>query len=285
MARPALAATRALDVISFLADHDDEAFTMAQIVRALRLNQGSAHAILTALVRDGFLRRDPTTKTFRLGPSLVAVGDAALRANPLIGAARATLRTFCEDAGVDAIATVRTGDELRVVARIERGATDVARASRRYPLMPPLGVVLMAWADDTEQRRWLDALPAADDSLREQLLALLDLVRAQGYHVATDARSRGELARRALELADDPLDDPRHGALVDAIRHLATTELARNGRARSAVAVTAPVLDPDGSAAMECTAYGVGRMSPSTVADFAGRLRAATVRIAASAWG
>src|SRR5919204_3953290 len=96
MARPALAATRALDIVSFLAEHPSDAFTMAQLTRALRLNQGSAHAILTTMTEQGFLTRHPEHRTFRLGPALVAVGKAAARANPVLAIAREELQALSE---------------------------------------------------------------------------------------------------------------------------------------------------------------------------------------------
>ena len=189
VARPALAATRALDIISFLTEHAGEAFTMAQLTRALRLNQGSAHAILTVLADEGFVVRHPVHRTYRLGPALVAVGDASAAANPIVGVARDHLDALAKELGLRALASLRTRRELRVVVRAGQHRS-ARRVGQRYPLVPPIGVVLVSWAPLRVQADWLDRLPADSGELRADAEALLRSVRRTGYHLGTSARAR-----------------------------------------------------------------------------------------------
>ena len=81
MASPPTA--RVLDVIELLARSADRSFTLAQIVRELRITWATGHAILATLVERGWASRDETDKSFRLGPALAVASDEAVAARPL----------------------------------------------------------------------------------------------------------------------------------------------------------------------------------------------------------
>jgi DNA-binding IclR family transcriptional regulator len=291
MARPALAATRALDIISFLTEHGDESFTMAQLTRALRLNQGSAHAVLTALTDEGFLSRHPVHRTFRLGPALVAVGDAASRANPVIAVAREELRSLADELGLEALASMRAGTSLRVVVRVgdPTGRGPMRRVGQSYPLVPPLGAVLVAWAPDSVRRAWFAALPAAATRPEHvvRLEQLLAAIVERGYVVGGEGPRRAEIGRAAQALADDPLDEARAEALrqrvVQAIEE-PTWDPQEVGEFRPA-AVTVPVFDPHGEAALECVVHGFTRaMATTELLEVVERARRAATVITRRTW-
>jgi DNA-binding IclR family transcriptional regulator len=250
VARPALAATRALDIVSFLTEHPNDAFTMAQLTRALRLNQGSAHAVLTTMTDQGFLTRHPEHRTFRLGPALVAVGEAATRSNPVIATAREELQALSDELRLPALASMRTGNELRVVVRVgpHVASGPARRVGQRYPLVPPIGTVLTAWSSPTVQDAWIAAAPPDVD--RNDVVALLEQVRAQGYDLGLGARARRELGAAASQLSDDPLDEDRLALVRDR-----AGVLVRSSQDDVAV-VAAPVLDHSGQAVLECSVYG-----------------------------
>jgi DNA-binding IclR family transcriptional regulator len=250
LARPALAATRALDIVSFLTEHPSDAFTMAQLIRALRLNQGSAHAILSTMTEQGFLARHPEHRTFRLGPALVAVGEASARANPIIGVAREELGTLSADLGLPALASMRTGSELRVVVRVGPHVANgpSRRVGQRYPLVPPIGVVLVAWSPPSVQEAWIAA--RAPGAAADDFVALLEEVRARGYDIGAGVAARGELGAAAEQLSDDPLDVDR----LAQVRQRASV-IPRSPEDDVAV-VGAPVLDGSGQAVLECIVYG-----------------------------
>ncbi len=250
MARPALAATRALDIVSFLTEHPSDAFTMAQLTRALRLNQGSAHAILTTMTEQGFLTRHPEHRTFRLGPALVAVGEASARANPIIGVAREELLTLSKDLGLPALASMRTGQELRVVVRVGPHVANgpPRRVGQRYPLVPPIGVVLVAWSPPSVREEWIAARTPGVDV--DDIVTLLEQVRARGYDIGAGIAARGELGAAAEQLSDDPLDAIRAAQ----VRNRAGVIPRSPGDDVAVVGV--PVLDGSGEAVLECIVYG-----------------------------
>ena len=83
MSRPALSASRSIAIIDFLAAFPGRGFTLSEIARAANINYGSCHAVLNALTLSGYLKRGPNQKSYVLGPALIAIGQSALKSQPL----------------------------------------------------------------------------------------------------------------------------------------------------------------------------------------------------------
>lgn len=180
MARPAPGVDRAVDILDFLAEHPRDAFSLSELARQLDLNKASAHATLTALTDRGYLLRHPTRKDYRLGPRLVAVGDAAQGQYPAVEFARDELRRLGEDLAMECVASLPVGDEMVIVDRagpVHPIGLAVA-VGARFPLVPPMGTIFRAWSSDAEVDEWLRLVGAED---RQRYRAALAVVRARGY--------------------------------------------------------------------------------------------------------
>ena len=117
MPRRALSATRAADVLNFLAAHPEASFSYSQIAQRLGINLASTHNLLIALTECGYLTRDPEDRRFALGPALVAIGDAALRSHRAIEETRRAMRELSRDQDSETLAFVRAGSDALCVAR------------------------------------------------------------------------------------------------------------------------------------------------------------------------
>ena len=117
MPRRALSATRAADVLNFLAAHPEASFSYSQIAQRLGINLASTHNLLIALTECGYLTRDPEDRRFALGPALVAIGDAALRSHRAIEETRRAMRDLSRDQGKEADLTMQ-GDDVEFDKRI-----------------------------------------------------------------------------------------------------------------------------------------------------------------------
>ena len=82
--RAALAATRSLDILDYLAAHPDQGHTMTELARGLDVNPSSMHGILGVMTEAGYVVRHPAHKTYRLGPIAAAIGQAAAQQDPVI---------------------------------------------------------------------------------------------------------------------------------------------------------------------------------------------------------
>lgn len=190
MARPAPAVDRAVEILDFLADNPQDAFSLSELARRLDLNKASAHATLSALTDRGYLLRHPTRKDYRLGPRLITVGEAAREQYPVVEFAHDELRRLAEDVGSECVGSVAIGDEMVIVDRagpVRPIGVRVAVGSR-FPLVPPMGTVFMAWSSAEEIDEWLRRVgPDVGEAELERHRLALAAVRARGYSAGLDA--------------------------------------------------------------------------------------------------
>ena len=222
MARPALAASRAMDVLNFLAANPSEAFSLSELVQHLGLNFASCHALLTAMTREGYLERHPKHKTYSLGPALVAIGHAALEAHPAIDIVRDEARDLANELDLEVLVTARTGGDLIAIARAGRYVAPNAslRVGQRIPLIPPLGAQFMAWAPTEQVERWLAEEPA---EARPRHREILTAVRRQGYVVTMQTPLQSKLGEVVANLSLTPHSDELRQMMTGLI-----TELGHN---------------------------------------------------------
>ncbi len=206
MARPAPAASRAIQILDLLVTHPTERFTLTELVRRTGMSLGSAHAVLAVLEQSGHVTRHPVSKAYTLGPALVVAGVVALEHHPGLDAARSVLAPLADDLGVGVVLTARTVDEIIFVARagVHTAYGPDVREGERVPFRPPLGAVFAAWSDDDEVEAWLSRSPDRTTSSDERNHAALALVRSRGYSVTTGSDTQRRLGERTFSLSDDP---------------------------------------------------------------------------------
>ncbi len=244
MPRPALAATRALAVLDYLAAHPTDEFTLSDLATELDVNVSSMHAVLAVLTDEGYVMRAPRLRTYSLGPSVVALGSGALERHPAIDHAIDEARRLSEQLDLGVAITALAGDDIMFLARVgEHRAREVAvHVGERIPLVPPLGAVFVAWLDDEP---WL---ARADD--RDSMQALLDGVRTRGWAVSLETGS-----------VDDLIAD-LSGNAVD------------NERTYDVVMIAAPVFGPRGDALVAMTLLGLEPgHTAAQIAEYGARVR------------
>lgn len=250
MSRRALSATRAADLLNFLAAHPDEPLSYSQLSSRLGINQASTHNLLMALTECGYLSRDPKTRTFSLGAALVAIGDAALRENPVVDATRVEMARLAKDLEMGAVALVRAGTDALCIARAgpRRAQVDPPEVGQRIPIMAPLVSVFAAWASAEEVDQWLLRGSAADDD-QERAREILERVRARGYSVALEVPGRRRLGGLIADLAEHPHSESLRRQLHETIGELGRSAYQlreSDGQVQSISTITAPVFDRHG---------------------------------------
>src|SRR5581483_1654035 len=155
MSRPALAATRSTAILDFLAANPGEAFTLSDLSARLGINVASMHALLGALTDAGYLVRHPRLRTYALGPSVVALGTAALETHPAIDLARDAARELARETGLEVAVTTVAGDDIVFLARAGDPSPRAVpvHVGQHVPFVPPLGSVFVAWGDGADT--WL----------------------------------------------------------------------------------------------------------------------------------
>jgi DNA-binding IclR family transcriptional regulator len=208
---------RVVATISLLAAHPHESLTLAELTRRLGVNKSTCRAILASLEGAGWVLRDPARKTYRLGPALVALGRTAAESFPALDFARPAMDELSLEFGASCAALGVGEGEITVLDQVgdPRGAPTGFRVGVSFPLRPPLGAAVLAWADDDVRDSWLALVPAdTRDYYRDALVATHDRgfaveiwstpvarVRELVMLLGTDASTVSALARLADELA------------------------------------------------------------------------------------
>ncbi|MDE3203926.1 MAG: helix-turn-helix domain-containing protein [Acidobacteriota bacterium] len=254
MSRPALAAARAVSVLDFLASHPTDSFTLSDLAGRLDVNLASMHSLLAVLVESGYVLRHGRLRTYTLGPSVVALGTAALECHPAIDRARDAGRALAERTGLETAVTAVAGDQIVHLARSGEPTPHGASAlvGQRIPLVPPLGAVFLAWGDAADWLRRSNR-PAA-------LAKVLQGVRERGYAVALDGPGRRRLEAALHDLADHPTDPARREAVVVLLASLETDSyhppsIAPRHRYDVSM-ISAPIFAEDGTVLMALTLVG-----------------------------
>jgi DNA-binding IclR family transcriptional regulator len=293
MARPALAADRALQVIDLLVAHPSEWFTLAEIARRTDINPASAHALLTVLSRSGYLQRHPARKTYALGPALVASGAAALDQLPSIRAGQAEIAGLSDELGLEVVLTSPTEEEIIVVGTAGHASEfgSVLQVGQRLPLSPPLGSVFLAWSSPEQVERWLArARPALGRAEIEQQHRILQAVRSRGYSIGLESPARRGLGDAVASLAPERSPLAGRGTVEDllaALSRVAYQLTALDERRTYDVSmIAAPVFDANRNVAVAITVSGLAPAVPAAdIISVAERVRGAALVITKRARG
>ncbi len=250
MARPALAATRAVAVLDFLAAHVREQHTLSDLAARLDINLASTHAVLNALAEAGYVVRHPRLKSYALGPSVVALGSAALERHPAIDHARDEARRLGEETQLGVSVTAVAGDEIVFLARAgeHRPRGIGAQVGVRIPLEPPIGAVFVAWRDPA---KWL-ARCADPDAMAE----VLEEVRSLGWAVGIESDASHAAVRDTEPIRPSSPRSPVDMAAGLRARSYQVVSSLEAGTQFDVVMIAAPVFDPSGESLVAITLDG-----------------------------
>lgn len=257
MSRPALSATRAISILNYLAANPAEAFTLSDLSASLNINVASLHALLGVMSDAGYVSRHARLRTYTLGPSVVALGSAALERHTAIDLARDAARDLSDELELEVAVTALAGDDIVFLARAgEQRARGIAvHVGQRVPLIPPLGSVFIAWASAERSADWLARSPNARNAK-----AVLAGVRSRGYSIALDDDARRGLGKALDRLADKPADPTLRGNVDNLVAELGHSEyqVAKLDRRRTydVAMLAAPVFDSAGEAVLALTLLG-----------------------------
>ncbi|MEX0875162.1 MAG: helix-turn-helix domain-containing protein [Actinomycetota bacterium] len=280
MARRAPAVERSIAVLNFLAAHPDDRYTLSEIARATDLNKATLHAILGALTESGFVLREEEKKTYGLGPALVALGGAAVEANPAVQLAVPQMQGLSDDLGLDCVASTAIEDQIVILTRTSSArrpfGIDV-QPGQRLPLAPPLGTVFVAWSSDEEIDHWLALVgPSASKADLTRYREAVETVRARGYSLG--------LGGEPVRAEESAAQRRRRRTLEENVRTIRVDEYALieldHSSAYRLNHIGAPVFGPNGRVTLAVFLIGFqGDIAAAEVPRYAERLMEACSRV------
>ncbi len=268
--------------MALLAERPDASLSLAELTRRLGVNKSTGHAILTSLAAAGWVLRDPTSKTYRLGPAMVALGRRAGESFPALDFARPALVELSRGFAATCAALDVGDDAVTVLDQVAdpRAAAHAFRVGATFPLRPPLGAAVVAWASDATRDDWLGHVPP---DTRDHYADALVATHERGYAVEIASTPVARVRELAGMLGDD--DTSARAALDRLADELATHEefLAIDldpDRDYAVNVVNAPVFDHTGHVTLVVSLTGFARALRGTDVRAAGdALVAATSRI------
>ncbi|GAA3383023.1 IclR family transcriptional regulator [Cryptosporangium minutisporangium] len=272
------AVDRTVAVIEYCAARPGAQFTLSELCRALDISKATAFGLLTALCEHGWLARDATTKTYRIGPGLAVLADAlSVPHRTLIDAAQTQLDALATATGIRTVAATLVGDEIVILAvgGQERPLGTALRPGHRLRVVPPIGVVYMAWSGAEERERWLGRGHGVigPDGI-ERLRAEVEAVRDRGFQVSlhsSDVRRLAEAMGRG-EATPDLIDH------IDAAEYV-VPDLDPDGKYYPNM-VSVPVLDGQERLAMTLTYFDFpAPLVGSEIVRLANRLKRAAAAV------
>lgn len=267
--KAAPAAERALRVLSYLTVNPRTEYTLSELSAALGVGPASMSSLLLALSDAGYLARHPRRKTYHLGMSAVALGNAAQIRHPVVDLARAEMAALAE-LGSACVGSAIVGDEIVVLALTGRATTSTREIhlGQRLPLLPPYGQSFLAWSPDDLIEGWLAELGVADASNLTGLRRSLAYIRSTGYTIVLDSERVAAVQRLFGDLARDPWDpvtrDKIRRAIIAQADAYSLTDVDPEG-VYAVDHVAAPVFGFDGEVVYVLTVHGVGEVDAATL--------------------
>lgn len=193
-------AARTLELLHAVAETDAPA-SLGSLVARLGWSKPAVYRLVRTLEAVRALRQHDG-KGYVLGPSLITLGHAALRATRLPETVRPYLEDIAERIGETVVLTVLDGDDVVYVDRIESDQILIPRTrlgSRLPAYCTATGHVLLANLADEEVRRRVEGRQLVAQTARtvssiDELLERLDGVRCRGYAVNDEELAVGHRA-------------------------------------------------------------------------------------------
>ncbi len=293
LTRPSPQTDRIVTLIGLLVAHPEQGFTLSEIARRLGVSKATCSPMLVALTSAGFLVRHPVRKTYRLGPALIAAGQAATAGFPALEAARPVLAGLSEQLGVIGMAVAPAGDDrLRLVDLVwdPRVHAPTLRVGQELPFRPPWGSIFVAWAGPAAVSAWV--VRADDPGLTvDRVRDVLAVIRHRGYSVELQAGPTGRVRELAEALASSVSERDRARLLEHLLVAVSDHEQPLlawpvTGRDYNVGAIDAPVFDDEGRVTLALSVSSFPQpLTGDEVVEVGDRLRTAAAQITASLGG
>ena len=191
------AVEKAFAVLELLAA-DNRGYGLSEVSRLLNLPVSTAKALLSTMVRCGYLNRDERRHYF-LAMRLITTASMALNQIELRKVAHEDLEQLTKTTGLACALSVRDNDQLVYIEKIESAGhiMPVYYAGKRMPLhCTATGKVLLAYLDESEVESIVSSaeLPAYTENTIISLPLLkkeLDRVRTQSYSMDNEETALG----------------------------------------------------------------------------------------------
>ncbi|MEU2036685.1 helix-turn-helix domain-containing protein [Nocardia amamiensis] len=278
---------RVVQVLDFFVEQRGKRFGLSELARELDLAKPTCLGILTELTAGGYLMRDADTRTYGLGPALIAAGRVAQDSFAISALARVELEKLTALYRTTCTASAVVGEQIMVLESTGPGLVKVGAA---YHFAPPVGLMYVLWDTDAAFDAWLAKPPAVP--LRQDEARLRQVVaecRERGFLVESMTAAGRRLYSLLAGVADRDLPPELRELVAELVTSLGErVYLGSDLRPRKEHAVSllaAPTYDGDGRQNMVLTMYVGASITGAEIARRGAALVAAADAVTASSGG
>ena len=182
---------KALRLLSYVAKCG-EPVMLADLSRAVRLPKPTSHRLALMLERAGYVRKDPLTLRYSIGPKFEDVALSGLRNGAAADGRRFLMDALARRVGARVNFTVMRAGELRFVTWVE--SSSAIRVDINPDLEIPVhcsasGKLLLAYAKDEVRERFLRSAPLranTPNSITTARRLRLEFARIRGQEYSVD---------------------------------------------------------------------------------------------------
>lgn len=268
MPRPSPQTDRVVAIVEHLA-HRPEGATLTELAAAVDADRSALVHVLAALTTAGVLFREPDDRRYHLGPALVLPGQVAAARYGDLAVVRAEMTRLADELGLPCLSFVPEHDHGRLVQYVwPRGSTAPAiPVGETLPMLPPLGILFVAWGSDDDFDAWLALDPAPDAERHDRYREQRGAIRRLGFVV--EARPATMEDRAFEELIDDRTSPRRDGKLLRLLadhgrdEHILTELAGAPGALHPVHVIGAPTFDASGTATSSVSVIGFAEPVPT----------------------
>lgn len=278
---------RVIQVLDFFVEQGGKRFGLSELARELGLAKPTCLGILTELTAGGYLVRAADTRTYGLGPALIAAGRVAQDSFAMSALARAELEQLSTRYRTTCTASAVVGEQIMV---LESTGPGVVKVGASYHFAPPVGLMYVLWDTDDAFDTWLampPMVPLQQDETR--LRQLVAECRERGYLVESLTAPGRRLYSLLAGVATRDLPDELRGLVGELVAslgeriHLGADLQPRKEHPVSLLA--APTYADDGRQNMVLTMYVGKSITRAEIARRGSALVAAADAVTAGSGG
>jgi DNA-binding IclR family transcriptional regulator len=270
---------RVVEIIGLLTERAGIPTRLSDIVKALNLNQATAHTIMKELVDTGWVARDPVTKAFSIGATLVDLARQIDQSPSVAQAAKVAAQTAVADTGYAASVSERAGNQLVITAFISaRSAHDEqwhATVGDRLPFAAPFGPAYAAWEPRDERQAWIQRSGVNSRAFQGQLERFLDDTVAQGYSVERMSPEMVSAIPVMTRLQAEALSESMRDHLDEVLLEMTGTASSSAGTRHYVGAISTPIFDAAGRVSHSISLHPFTDLSTRKIQQIGRRLRRA----------
>jgi len=203
---------KAFKILAFISEAD-RGLGISELAKRMGISKGTVHGITAALEEIGVIIRDPITKRYILGYTIVELGRRGLTRIPLREAARRHIEVLMEETGETVFLGIRKEDYILILDVVEsnKELKITSPSGTRIPLSAgATGKLFLAYMDERNSLRYLNTSGLPKYTKKsvtdvERYLQELKEVRERGFATDDEEYLQGVRAVASLIKTEAPI--------------------------------------------------------------------------------